>query len=765
MFSISSYNSDYIHNTILLGGFNANPSSGSSSSGYTGPTGSPSVVTGYTGPTGNASVVTGPTGSPSVVTGYTGPTGNASVVTGPTGNASVVTGPTGSAGNLQQTLSNGNTATGTTATISLTNSGVGGSTNPALTLVNTDGGATEVLIDLYKNSASPAVNDAIGTVSFNGNSSTLVKREYARIATTIGDSTNTSENGIMSLSACVNSSTPAEFFRCNGLTSFNELYKSLETRGNSIQNTTAGQNLTLSQNQNTQTIVLNSSGVNSAINLYAYSGANSNINLQASGIASINATTGGITLLGGNTNGINTNQPVGGPASLRSGLPALTNQGVYYYPTVHVDNQNGSSISIQNPQMPYQNLTIINKDVSPATVWNDIGTNNYGAIDAMYRSPAGFVWISSGSNIFITDTSSQFTTILQTIALSGTSSGAGSTRALCFAEAGGYVWIGGDFTSVNGNATQQYGLTRILTSGTVGSWTEDPIYDSVNNAFGVNGYVNTLTLFGSYLWAGGNFTTINGSGTPAGYAMRIQNQSNSGGGQTYDNDGGNMQFNNEVFCSCASASFIFFGGAFTTIQSGLNPYQYFVAYTGTNFQTCDNNNFNSNVNACAVSVLGNQILVGGSFSQGGFQNICYIDASSPITSTNAGVASPNAIQKNGINTFNAGGRDMFSDGQSNTYTSSTFTTWNSLDQALGSNTPSGCFFETTPYVSFSAQGLVRQNTAVSQTASFSLPSTNFRTPSGLFQTATLPAMTAQQFVSDSVGNYWYAVGQPIATFS
>ena len=56
--------------------------------GYTGPTGAPSVVTGPTGPS-----ITGPTGAASVVTGPTGPNS-----TGPTGAASVTTGPTGYTG-------------------------------------------------------------------------------------------------------------------------------------------------------------------------------------------------------------------------------------------------------------------------------------------------------------------------------------------------------------------------------------------------------------------------------------------------------------------------------------------------------------------------------------------------------------------------------------------------------------------------------------------------------------------------------------------
>lgn len=307
-----------------------------------------------------------------------------------------------------------------------------------------------------------------------------------------------------------------------------------------------------------------------------------------------------------------------------------------------------------------------------------------------------------------------------------------------------------------------------MLSGTVGSWVEDPIYDYTNSSYGVNGYVNTLTQFGGYLWAGGNFGSINGSSNPAGNAMRIQNQSGSGGSQTYDNDGGNMSFNAEVNCSCASASYVFFGGSFTTVQGGSTTANYFIAYTGTSFQTCDNNNFNSIVNACAVSQLSNEILVGGNFNQGGFQNVCYINASNPNASTNAGVGSAASIQKNCINIFPFSGRDMFCAGDSTTYTSASFTNWDNLGSALGTSTPSGCYLEppNTPNVSFFTNGFVRRNTAVSQLASFSLPTANFRTIGGFFQTASLSTPgQAQQFVSDSNGTVWYAVGNPVCSFS
>jgi hypothetical protein len=61
---------------------------------------------------------------------------------------------------------------------------------------------------------------------------------------------------------------------------------------------------------------------------------------------------------------------------------------------------------------------------------------------------------------------------------------------------------------------------------------------------------------------------------------------------------------------------------------------------------------------------------------------------------------------------------------------------------------------------------LRENNPQSQSVIYQLPSTNFKTSAGLFQTATLAIPnTAQSFISDAGGVYWYAVGTPACTFS
>ena len=660
---------------------------------------------------------------------------------------------------------------GGTGRLHITQTGTGGATQPAMSVENSNGNANAVHLDMYKNSGSPAVSDGVGTISFHGNSSTGVKREYASIATTIGDPANTSENGILSLNACVNSSTPAEFLRINGLTNFNELYKFLETRGNYIQNTTAGQNLTLYQNQNGQNIALNNtgnngqislneSGTNSAINILA-TGTGSAINITGANSVNIGSSAGGISLVATTGSGILTNQTSANRTILRTGLPvSIATQPVDYYPAVHIDNNNANSVSVEDPKIPYQTLTVINNGITPAIQFQDVSNSYSGGYDSIAYI-GGYVWLASGGNIYIVDAG--YGTLYQTITLAGTSSGSG-TRALCYYYANPYVYIGGDFASVNGNAQPQYGLTRINIGGGVGSYYEEPIYDSMTSAYGVNGYVNTISEFGGNLFVGGNFGSIAGSGNTAQNGMRVQNYGGSGGSQTYDNDSGQMGFNGEVFCSCSNGSFIFFGGSFSQVGSGSYSYPYFSAYNGGTWIQCDNNQFNGVVYACGVSQLSSNILCAGDFTQNGFSNVCYVDGSSPSSSAyNAGF-SPSTTTRNGVACM--GGIDMVVNADTSTYTSGTYQSWNYIGQANGGYVPTGCYYSGVAYVSFSSYGFVRQSYNVSQACSFALPATHFYYGGNYYQTATLNTKgTAQQFISNSGGILYIPVGTPVCSFS
>jgi hypothetical protein len=127
-------------------------------------------------------------------TGATGPVG----ATGPTGitGATGVTGATGPSGA-------GATPGGSTTQVQYNNaSAFAGSANftfdgtSTITLGSTDAGATPApLLNLYRNSASPAASDSIGRITFSGKDSGAANQDYAYIQGVIDDPTAASEDG------------------------------------------------------------------------------------------------------------------------------------------------------------------------------------------------------------------------------------------------------------------------------------------------------------------------------------------------------------------------------------------------------------------------------------------------------------------------------------------------------------------------------------------------------------------------------------------
>ena len=67
-----------------------------------------------------------------------------------------------------------------------------------LTLTSTDAGSSAApIINLFRNSASPADADYLGQIKFQGESDTSVQRNYAKITGKILDASNGTEDGIL----------------------------------------------------------------------------------------------------------------------------------------------------------------------------------------------------------------------------------------------------------------------------------------------------------------------------------------------------------------------------------------------------------------------------------------------------------------------------------------------------------------------------------------------------------------------------------------
>lgn len=136
-------------------------------------------------------------GVTAIGTGGSGATniGNATGNTAVTGSLTASTSLTASSGNITATSGNFVASSGV---LNLNHA----STLTLATLTSTDAGASQgPVVDLYRNSASPAASDTIGAILFNGQNSTPSKFQYGLINCTINTATASSEASTISIAS------------------------------------------------------------------------------------------------------------------------------------------------------------------------------------------------------------------------------------------------------------------------------------------------------------------------------------------------------------------------------------------------------------------------------------------------------------------------------------------------------------------------------------------------------------------------------------
>lgn len=112
------------------------------------------------------------------------------------------------------------------------------------------------------------------------------------------------------------------------------------------------------------------------------------------------------------------------------------------------------------------------------------------------------------------------------------------------AVAGSTVYLGGDFTTVNGTATRNHAAAIDATNGVAKGWNPD-----------VNGTVLALAVAGSTVYLGGNFTTVNG-GLSRKHAAAVD--ATSGVANDWNPD-----LNGSVTALALSGSTFYLGGTFS----------------------------------------------------------------------------------------------------------------------------------------------------------------------------------------------------------
>jgi len=701
-------------------------------------------------------------------------------------------------GTLDDTLALGNTATGTYANITLTDTDVGGQANPILTLVNTQASNASVAMEVWKNKPTAGIaGDVLFNQSVYGTDSGLAKQEYTRISHTIRDATGSSEDGSIEFS-CFQAGVMANFIQINGVENEVNFNKPIDMVGNNIRTSTGSMTITTALSTGlgniTQTAkggvqitgsngLVNLTSTTSSINLNA-TGAGGSITLTSNSASGVTQITGGGATFGvGNTIGIQTGQPVGVRTQLRTGVVSATGQNLDFYPSYVTENA-GSTTSLSLPFIPFQNLTIINSGISPTYSWSDVG-DVVGDPTAFLRASSGQVWVGiSGSICVYSDFTFTNPPVFQFFFNGG-------GDAYVFYESNGFMYVGGTFAGLTTSPQAQAGLMRFSGSSTL-TPLFDPIFDGVTGDFGVAGYVNAIACDNTNLYVGGLFTSTFGSGppTPLSNLCIISNPFALGSSQVYSNDVvfGVAQFatNGEVYAmewvQVSGQNYIYVGGNFTNVASGLQSINYGAIYgvgwSLTPFTTIgSSNSFNGPITSFGKAIDGVNILFTGSFNfidvseqikYGGYQD--YSSYTNQLGGFMIASITPSSnLCRNAIAIFNSGTYNFFITDDRQVWFGTDINVWEDGGVAFSSGIPKGiAWYSATgyPYVAMPTSTFgFRYGVPLSSTAVFQLPSQGFKVQAGSFSKATLPEYAAQAFVADINGLYWHAVGTPIATFS
>ena len=683
-----------------------------------------------------------------------------------------------------------------TGALVISQGSIGGSNNPATTFQNTNGSANAVHIDLYKNSATPANNDGIGILSYHANNSAGAKIEYARIATNQRDVLAASENGSISFLTCLNSPVPTEFFRCDGSTGANQLYRLLETNGLIIQNSLSVAGLNLRNTFGGSTTTISTTGVNSpivmgtgntgspititttaggsAINLTSFTTINTTsanaTNMIASG-GDINITSSGAIRMSGTGSGIVLNQPLATSTRLTTTIP-----NVNYYPDYVVSNGNANTAVAPLPSIFHQRLTLVNQGITPPVSWVAFGANvmpNPEDIYAQYFDPVyNQIWIGGSSgNLYVYDIT--LTTLISSATVSGTASGSG-TQITCITGDNLYVYVGGDFSIVNTNATGQYGIARFALNPTVSPTPEDILQDAGGEG-GVNGgYVKALSVVSGVLFVGGSFNYLAPTMRPVNFFFQIVNCQGATNTQFFQtsNGGNSTDLNGYVLAIHAvSLNEVYVGGIFTASITPATTLDYIAYYDSISCGYTVLPYIGGGVHQIKPSAInGNYLLISGVFGLGSpYENATYYDRT-----TNTYIDTQcSGINASGIYIIQCqGSRDYMSIYSSNEiWYSTVIGTWTNL----GSPLPvPPAYVSSILYVAGYTQVAMydtEQNykeITSSQGCTFTLPSVGFTyTTSTKYINCLLNSPnTSLQFIADSTGTYWICLGtNSIATLS
>lgn len=224
-------------------------------------------------------------------------------------------------------------------------------------------------------------------------------------------------------------------------------------------------------------------------------------------------------------------------------LIKTTTPNVNYYPeSIYYNDNSNNNNSIIPPMCKGQKMTLINNGVIPIADWVQVGTTPPTSfpINLFKQMSDGNIWIASNNGstsaeIHIYDSTN--TTQLGTITFGGALEGITIINVMVEDQNSlDYIYIGGEFRTVNGNAQNQFCITRVVRS----TFVEDVLFDSTTTEYGVDGTVFTIIQVNSDLYCGGEFHQLEPTATTAECFIRVGLCDASSGTQTYAQVGGGV---------------------------------------------------------------------------------------------------------------------------------------------------------------------------------------------------------------------------------
>jgi hypothetical protein len=442
----------------------------------------------------------------------------------------------------------------------------------------------------------------------------------------------------------------------------------------------------------------------------------------------------------------------------------LTNH--YYYPDYYADNNNTSGpISIPYPQVTNERMTLANYGVVQNNTWVPLGdpvNSPATGVVSFCQDSNGRVWTCGvGQGAISIRDNANAAPDLQTITLTGGS----LNEAYCYYEDSGYMYIGGDFTQIDGNTQLQYYLTRFNMSSF--PYTFDPMFDTSQFIEGFNGPVYTIASAPTTgnLYVGGGFTTFFPTTNTADCIAYITNPTSSPGSQSYLmlNGGANAKVNTLYWDP--TTNYLHMGGDFTAVNSSsqfLNYGAYFDIGAFTWFDV-GANSFNSIVMSIVPTQYGKLFYAGG-FTTAPQPYNCYIDALTPSSAPeDTGLSGMTPfIYRNCV--FGIGGANLAVLNNSiGVYVNQSFLVWidNSNPTSFGaSGDTSGLDLWDGDYkVGYTTTNRLYDQVILSDTCAFVGGGGVFKYLGVSYTTFTLSQTdTAQQFVGDPTNSFWVPVG-------